>query len=157
MARPYDQAKVDRLRRLAQTHGLRGAATIAGVSERGVQMMNKRGWTVGQAGPAKRPIPTDFRIQSAHMTVHQMKLHYRAGLSTIARWSREIGREPIVPKHPGEKTIPGDLVERIRSVGPTRAARYYGVSDDTVLKWRRALGLPIRGEKVPAPAWGPRR
>lgn len=145
MSKPFDQARIDRIRRLYETHGITVAAEIARTTPNTIRGIRKRGWTVGKEGPPVRPMPNDYAIQSAVMTVHQMKDHYGASLMTIQRWSKEIGRANLWSHH-RLKPVPSDLAIKVRELGPEAAARHWGVSDDTVRKWRRNAGLPIKGK-----------
>jgi hypothetical protein len=149
MGRPYPQDRVDRLRRLTETYGIEQAAEIARVSSNGIRAMRRRGWSAGGPGRAARPMPSDFLIQAAHMTVPEMIAHYRAGALTVKRWCDAIGR----PKRTGVKPmpIPEGVAGIVSAMGADAAARHFGVADDTMRKWRVALGLPLRAPRPARP------
>lgn len=88
--RSLPQAMYDRARLLADVHPLQTVASIIGVKPGQISRMKARGWKAPPDGRSKRPMPTDFAIQSAHMTFADLTRHYGAGNSTVIRWFAEL-------------------------------------------------------------------
>ena len=88
--RSLPQHVVDRARRLADVHPLQTVAELIGVRPSQVTRMKRRGWIAPPDGRPSRPMPTDFAIQSTHMSQNDLVRHYRAGISTVQRWKREL-------------------------------------------------------------------
>jgi hypothetical protein len=86
---PVSQAVHDRAARLAQVHPLSTVAELIGKDLAFVSRMRARGWR--SASYPRRPRPSDFSIQAAHMGVKQLEKHYRAGAAVVSRWRREAG------------------------------------------------------------------
>ena len=146
---PYTQAEVDRIRRLAETHGTKQAAAIAGTCMETVASMRRRGWRVGKKGLAERPIPSDFAIQAAHLTILELVEHYGSSTNTVLRWSNAIERPHMTGHRFRSLPIPADLEHQLELLTTSAAVgRHYGVHPQTVAKWRRDLAAGVAAERA---------
>lgn len=82
----------ERAERLAKWHGICAAAEIVGISRTSVWRLRKRGWKACNHADQRRPMPSDFAIQSRHMTHDELRAHYQASSQCITRWRRELRR-----------------------------------------------------------------
>lgn len=76
------------------------------------------------------------------MGTDAIRIHYRAGNATIARWRKESG---IIAKRNGGKQamgIPADFKERGVGIMNRPLAEHYGVSLTTIGQWRRETNTP---------------
>ncbi len=80
----------DRARRLAEIHPMKVVAELVGVRPSQLSKMKKRGWAAVPEGVSARQMPTDFAIQSRHMSNRALALHYRTGLAVVRRWFSEL-------------------------------------------------------------------
>lgn len=64
-------------------------AELVGVRPSQLSKMKQRGW-IAPSGPALRPMPADFPIQSRHMSHRALAAHYRTGLAVVRRWFSEL-------------------------------------------------------------------
>jgi hypothetical protein len=93
MSRPYRPLTGTKLKRaelLSRVHPCHVVAELVGSSTAALTRAKRRGWKEKSVGHPLRPMPTDFAIQSRHMTLTQMTRHYRASNRTVWRWSREL-------------------------------------------------------------------
>lgn len=144
LRRPYilPQSVCDRAERLCRVHPQITVAELLGIEPATLTRLKQRGFRAS-VGKRLRPIPADFAIQSIHMSQRELGQHYRAGHHTVARWSKEIDRQPrwragtVLPV-PARKDV-----EAAIAAYPTfaLAASALGVSATTLRAWRRKLGL----------------
>jgi hypothetical protein len=148
------QAQCDRMRRLCELHPQVVVARLMHIDPTTVCVIKKRGFKASTGGPARRPMPDDFRIQADVMTLHELARHYRTGLCCVRRWIEEAGGRRFTPRSSarltGMPTMPPREVvaAAVENLGATRAAAEFGVSPTTLQKWRQHYGLPIRHKRV---------
>lgn len=80
----------DRARRLAAIHPMKTVAELVGVRPSQLSKMKKRGWVAVPEGVPPRLMPSDFAIQSRHMSHRALSQHYRTGMAVIRRWFSEL-------------------------------------------------------------------
>lgn len=80
----------DRARRLAEVHPMKTVAAMIGVRPSQLSKMKRRGWRAVPEGVPQRPMPSDFAIQSRHMSNRDLARHYRTGLAVVRRWLSQL-------------------------------------------------------------------
>lgn len=148
------QADCDRMRRLCAVHTLEVVAELMHIHKDTVWRIRKRGFVATTGGPARRPMPYDFRIQMDLMGIHELARHYQTGQGCVRRWIAEAGRRDFTPRssarvHVQQARPARDIVETaVARHGATRAAAELGVTPSTLQKWREFYGLPIQHKRV---------
>jgi transposase-like protein len=148
------QADCDRMRRLCEIHPQVVVAQLMHIDKDTVWRIKKRGFTATRGGPARRPMPDDFRIQADALSLHELARHYRTGLCCINRWVKEAGSRDFTPRSSAHITPQRIRPERevveaaVAEHGPTKAAHVLGVHPTTLQKWREFYGLPIYHKRV---------
>jgi hypothetical protein len=97
VSRPYRPLTGTKLRRaefLSRVHPCHVVAELVGSSTAALTRAKRRGWVERGVGHPRRPMPTDFAIQSRHLTQTQMTRHYGASTRTVWRWMRELKARP---------------------------------------------------------------
>jgi len=85
----------------------------------------------------RRPIPDDFAQVARGKSVKQIRAHYQAGASTVARWLAQSGIKPIRTHH----AIPADLASRAQTTSVADMARHYGFPPSTLRKMLKREGI----------------
>jgi hypothetical protein len=145
MATALSPEKCARLRRLSETYGLAKAAEIGKVSTSTLWALKKRGWAPVQIGKQRRPLPADFAVMANRMPYDELLAHYRVGAPTLCRWIAQVDRRYVSRKLYPKRALPdrAALADALQQGGIKGACAEFCVSDDTLLRWRHALGLPI--------------
>ncbi len=97
-----------------------------------------------------RQIPEGF-ADVAHLLTSELKLRFKTGNATLARWRKECGH---VPTRKGGK-LPTPVPEDFATYAPIernhQLAARYGVARGLVFRWRKAAGIPglVGGPKRP--------
>lgn len=98
--RRIDQALCDRAELLARAHPLGTVATLLDLHPSQITRIKQRDWRAADHRGKFRPRPTDFAIQSAHLTFAELVAHYGCGTRTLIRWFAETpGRRPSWQGH----------------------------------------------------------
>lgn len=90
MYRPVTQALCDRAELLSRAHSQLAVSEITGIAPSTLWALERRGWKAVKAGGRVRTMPSDFAIQSHHMTADELRNHYRTSSRAVARWRREL-------------------------------------------------------------------
>jgi hypothetical protein len=89
---PVPQEVMDRARRLCDVYPQRVAAELVGLSTMTLRRAKHSGWKATNPGPGFRPPPNDFEVMAKRgHSYADLAAYYRASLSAISRWKREIG------------------------------------------------------------------
>jgi transposase-like protein len=142
----FTQAECDRIRKLCEIHSARAVAEIVGTNPNAITRLKRRGWKAYTQAHRERPMPDEFPLLAADMTILELRAHYKVSQKAIYRWVKQVGRKPLSARGGGQpKPVPPreDLDRLCREVGPLGAAAHYGVHRNTLLKWRDAYGLPV--------------
>jgi len=149
MAEPLSQEVCDRIKRLREVHPQRAVAEIVGCAVETVRKIEQRGFKAGGGNRARAlPLPQDYVIQAAVLTFDGLCAHYHVCTATVSRWNKLIRRKRLHGYHPLTKPVPprDELEAKIKEVGVVLTAAHYGTSKNTLNKWRRLHGLPIRDD-----------
>lgn len=85
----------------------------------------------------RRAMPDDFAQVARGKSVKQLRAHYQAGASTVARWLAQSGIKPIRAHH----VMPHDLATRAQSMSIADMARHYGIPPSTLRKMLKRVGI----------------
>jgi transposase len=88
----------------------------------------------------RRAMPDDFAQVARGKSVKQLRAHYQAGASTIARWFQQSGVKPIRAHH----VMPHDLASRAQTTSIADMARHYGIPPSTLRKMLQREGINPR-------------
>lgn len=100
-----------------------------------------------------RDRPADYAEVAARMTSVQLRRHYRASTTQIARWSAEVGRERRPSHTPDFIPMPADFPEHA-GLTLEQLMEKYGRARAVLRRWRKEAGyVPGKPKAVePAPA-----
>lgn len=84
------QSAYDRVRTLVGCHPYETVVAITGYSKSTIWKMKRRGWQAQGNGYRNRPRPTDFAIQSKHLSTQALAAHYKTSTRSVTRWKREL-------------------------------------------------------------------
>lgn len=149
MPAPLPQSICDRVKILRTVHTKKAVAEIVRIDKQTVGSIERRGYKRA-VGKARRPMPFDYVIQCSRLTRDELCAHYSAGSATVNRWNKEIGRKPLVGVQPHKHAIPSRAVieAAISKRGLKLAHEEFSTSRVTFFKWRKMLGIPMRGHEA---------
>jgi len=101
-----------------------------------------------------RDRPADYAEVAARMTSVQLRRHYRASTSQIARWSAEVGRQRLPSHTPVIIPMPADFPEHA-SLTLEQLMEKYGRARAVLRRWRKEAGYIPGKPKVVEPAQVP--
>lgn len=142
----HDQAAVDRMRRLYETHGsYEAVAAIMRIAKATVSKYRHLGWVAKSLDGRCKAVPSDFIIQAPRLSVKQLRQHYDVCQCTVYRWLAETGiqRNYMPPPQNRLLPVPADVPEVVARLGLKGAQRHYRIGHQTLVRWRRAHGMPI--------------
>ena len=147
-------ATCDRVRRLCDVYPQETVLRLTKIGKGTLHELKKRGFK--PAARPLRPVPTDWGIVAPGRTALWLQQHYGASPNTIVRWRQE-KLVPMIGKGHRRKKRPDDLAQILDRMTVSEAERHLGVSNTTLTKWRRQLGLATRtSPAAPTIGWAER-
>jgi len=98
----------------------------------------------------RRPVPDDFAALAVKMSDRDLRLHYRAGQSTVARWRAATGATRFLLLGKPNLRMPGDFARIARGMSTGEAVRHFGRCATTIRRWFGYAGIAPRETRAVA-------